>query len=513
MSDAWPKHFISPKEEPPEKIPWNSIESHERSRAVILKAMELGKLADAASLLAREWNIPSIKSSLERHIAETYGGAELYRAHLVQTHGTLPHSEHGDRTTDLMVEERIANPNEKWRFAPELNFAARELLAREDVSGLQIAQILLRIGKTPGHPTLDTIKKFIGQNGGREGAIAVLRASTRALPLETEKEIVHRVDTLRRLTPKKMMSPWLGNERARALAAILLSNPRIPMSVVVNSIVTHCSTGPMLNSAVRKPMYRWKSAEDEEDLDYEPRQHYAEALASDCEQFDSATYAEMAQIAKSIESALPKDTPPDLDAIKSAAWARMPLQEKLRQLRERIEQASQSFELGMVTRPTLTENSQEHLKNKDFSDLTQAIRERRSWSMPHISIVFSEQAYRAGGVIDTSLLVPAVTVNINPEGGTESSRSRAQLVGRYIREELTSQRKLTYTRNTALLDSMLFASQGRPPLFRFEWRDTSQAWMSRKRLHDLTDTERASRIYQMPLSRMNALTRPSAENS
>ena len=499
MTDAWPKHLATPKEEPPEAIPWATIEGHVRSRAILLKAIEQNGLNDAATLLSRDWSLPITANNLRDRIANTFNGNDTeYAGYLSEKYSPVPPFETASATTKLAFEQGANDPIEKWKYDPELNFVGRLLLADENVSPLQMVQILSRLGRTPTHPTLDVIKQFIGRNGGVRGASRVLGQYARPLPEERESELVKDSADLIRLTPQKQMSRWLEDERSRTLVAILLAHPKVEISLILTALQKYCKLPSVPKSAIQKPLARWKRTSF--DPTENPRSSYAEALCRDCERNNPALYRAMIPIAREVAQNIPE----------RVRERRRP--EKIRRRRKKLDEIFQSFGHGQVVPPPLSAPSVKRLEYTPFSNIMEAIRNRRSLDTPHIKIRYTEQAYRLEQVVDQALLVPTVTIDFNLGGGSPDSKRATRQVLTLLNEELAVLKKHGGDAGSALFSAMLSCPPGRQPLLRFAWRDVSTGWKSEAAQKKLPPAEKAARLYQIPIAHIEALIPPENES-
>ncbi len=500
MTEVWPAHHLPAIEKPPEKTPWDSIERHVPSRCVLLAACKRNEFTLAEKLLSRMWNMSNgVKGLTERVRDEFNGSSLLFAQHLSAQQPTLSSHDMKDAFAAMQFERLRSSSENAWKVEPELNFSLRSLLLREGVTPQQIVSIVDRMMGSRRFLTIDKLKQFIQRNGSRQETAEILKKEATPIAPERLVEIEAYLDDMIRLTPEKEMSPWMQNDRARTLAAILLSNPSVSLTLIVRVLKEHCRIPSLQVSAFHRPLERWKKTSL--DTTEDPRASFANALCRDCERYNPRLYTEMIPIARA-SAEKNHEMKEEIRNRKSEGTKRGLLPSRIKRLQARIHSALEDIRTPDFTMPPLTKASEKRLEDPDFSAFMEKLRSQDFFAIaPHIRVHSSRQAYRERGFVVPEIQVHALTVDFNLEGGTASSRNEARNIQKLFKEEMGEQREIrTFTTSTSLLHSMLKRAPESDPILRCDWREAGSSWKQQRAEGKRTVAEKDARRFQVPLT-------------
>lgn len=387
-----------------------------------------------------------------------------------------------------------------WAKDPEINFVVRSLLAHDDVTPQQIVSIVLRVKKDPTAFSVDMLKQHVHRAGSRSAAITILQKTQSDTRTENADVLSEYLNELVRLTPQKAMSPWMQNERARALSAMLLSNQALPIGRVVAAIRRHCNIPGLRKSSFHKPLRRWKNTAPNRTEN--PRTSFAEALCRDCSRYDPQQYNALIPLARRITEEILGELQmaPVLKSEEKRRGLRM---SQTKRLAMRLEHILSQVRTGKLALPPLTDSSIQRLSYPPYKAFIHELVSTGSVQSTHISSNISMQAYRTKNrhlFASPEVTVRALTIDFNFEGGTPESRMVAQKIAKYFADDLEEQKQCRATRCTSIWQVMFAGPPGTNPILRCSWRNTGALWTTVRTNFNLSPQEKDGRTYQVPLA-------------
>ncbi len=395
-----------------------------------------------------------------------------------------------------------------WGKDPVISHVVCSLLEREDVTPQQIVSIVSRIKKDDQALSVDMLKQFVVRAGSRKTAVTVLKGLQSGPATDDARLLPERLNDLLRLTPQKNMSPWLHYNRARTLGALLLANPSVSKDLIVKALREHCNIPTLQVSALNKPLARWKNTSADRSQD--PRQSFAAALCKDCQIFDPKLYGEMIPLARKIAEQM-SEISKEVHIRRSEGTKEGLSPGRIERLQTRIRSAIKSLRSPEFTLPALSEAAQHRLEYAPYASFVESLRSEDSFSTPHIRAYLTKQAYPVRGFVAREVLVTALTIDFNLEGGTGPSREIARRILALLKEEMREQQNTDSSPfSTCLVHSMLKRDSNREPILSCEWRDTRAQWIRWSKERRMSASQIGARKFQVDI---NAIERLASESS